>query len=307
MYSSPFGRPRTLDTKRQRELLDLIHHGSSVEEAAQVVGVSLRTVQRLAKADEFFDHDLQLALQCTSVDCEKLVLQAARTHWRAAAWVLERRDPDHYAKRPPNSCSPETLLDVMAWLIETALEATPPEHREAVFRRTHAAADKAFNSIRPGFSHGRPAAERFGVRPTPLSDQEIVKTWRDPKNALIRTDRDAEAPLLPFPKPSAAAAEDPTGLLSPKMSASDKSPDDKCPATDVATTQNAETGATGGAGTRLAGEAGPGSDGTCRVEVRRDVRPQVHMRDPSADLRVTKWPHDLDAPRACEIPRHRPR
>lgn len=44
-----YGRPRALDAKKMRELLDLVGHGSSVEEAARVVGVSLRTVQREAK------------------------------------------------------------------------------------------------------------------------------------------------------------------------------------------------------------------------------------------------------------------
>jgi hypothetical protein len=80
-----------------------------------------------------------LALHAAPVDPHKMVARAARTHWRAAAWLLERTHPDRLAKRPPNSCSPETPMDVTAWLIETALEATPPEHREAVYRRRRAA------------------------------------------------------------------------------------------------------------------------------------------------------------------------
>jgi hypothetical protein len=251
MDALPLGRPRVLDAKKMRELLDLIAHGTSVEEAARVVGVSLRTVQREAKYNEFFDHDLQLALQCTNVDCEKIMLRAARTHWRAAAWMLERSDPDHYSKRPPNSCSPETLLGVMGWLIEAALEATPAEHREAVFRRTQAAADKAFDAVMPGFYDGsrRRMVEGFGARPTPLSDQEHLKVWRDPQNLRIVADKDHQPrPLVPAAdSDSAAAAEDPRGLLSPKMSADDKSPEDTRPATDVAATQIAAMSSSRGA------------------------------------------------------------
>jgi hypothetical protein len=232
MDALPLGRPRALDAKKMHELLDLIGHGSSVEEAAQVVGVSLRTVQREAKDNEFFDHDLRLALQSADVDCEKILPRAAHTHWRAAAWMLERSDRDHFSKRPPNSCSAETLWDVLAWLIETALEATPPEHREAVFRRTQAAADKAIDVIMPGFADGcrRRMVEGFGARPTPLSDQEYLKVWRDPKNLRIVSDRDEQrrpvfpgANLFPAASPdSAAPAEDARGILSPKMSAATK-------------------------------------------------------------------------------------
>jgi hypothetical protein len=79
------GRPREFKYEKRRELLEHVSKGATVEEAAQIVGVSLRTVQRAAKRNEFFDHDLQLALHASPVDPQKLVERAARTHWRAAA------------------------------------------------------------------------------------------------------------------------------------------------------------------------------------------------------------------------------
>ena len=56
------GRRRSLDQQKKVELCDLVHHGATVEEAADTIGVSLRTVQREAKLDEDFDHELKLAL-----------------------------------------------------------------------------------------------------------------------------------------------------------------------------------------------------------------------------------------------------
>jgi hypothetical protein len=171
------GRPREFKYEKRCELLEHVSKGSTVEEAAQIVGVSLRTVEREAKHNEHFDHDLQLALHAAPVDPHQLVLRAARTHWRAAAWLLERTDPDRFAKRPPNSCSYGTLQDMSDWLIETALEATPPEHREAVYRRLRGVADKALEVLMPDQHDARRAlVGSLPERPMPLSDHEIAKT-----------------------------------------------------------------------------------------------------------------------------------
>jgi hypothetical protein len=171
------GRPREFTYQRRRELLEHVSQGATVEEAAQIVGLSLRTVQREARHNEHFDHDLQLALHAAPVDPHKMVLRAARTHWRAAAWLLERTDPDRFAKRPPNSCSYGTLQDISDWLIETALEATPPEHREGVYRRMRGVADKALDVLMPDQHDARRRlVGSLPERPMPLSDHEIAKS-----------------------------------------------------------------------------------------------------------------------------------
>jgi hypothetical protein len=173
------GRPREFTYQKRSELLDHISQGATIEEAARIVGISVRTVQREARHNEHFDHDLQLALHAAPVDPERLVRRAARTHWRAAAWLLERTDPDRFAKRPPNSCRPETMMDMSDWLIETALEATPPEHREAVYRRMRSVADKAFDVVMPDqHDTRRRLVGSLPQRPMPLSDHEYVKTVR---------------------------------------------------------------------------------------------------------------------------------
>jgi hypothetical protein len=192
MYA-PSGRPREFTHPKRRELLQHIGQGATVEEAASIVGVSLRTVQRAAKHNEFFDHDLQLAVHAAPVDPYTMVARAARTHWRAAAWLLERTDPDRFAKRPPNSCRPETLMDISAWLIETALEATAPEQRETVYRRMQAVADKAFNVLMPDQHDARRAlVGALPDRPMPLSNHEFTKTLR-----VVPDRPDLDAPSAP--------------------------------------------------------------------------------------------------------------
>jgi hypothetical protein len=211
------GRPREFTHQRRRELIDHIGQGATVEEAAQIVGVTLRTVQREAKSNEFFHHDLQLALHAAPADSEKLVRRAARTHWRAAAWLLERTDPDRFAKRPPNSCSPETLMDISNWLIESALEATPPEHRSAVYGRMRAVADKALDVVMPDQHDARRAMiGELPHRPMPLSDYEVV-------NQLLVVDA-CPAPALDLPENSKGSLPAAPAAKAPSAEASDGGP-----------------------------------------------------------------------------------
>jgi hypothetical protein len=278
------GRPREFTPPKRRELLDHIARGATVEEAAQVVGVSLRTVQRAAKFDEHFDHELQLALHTAPVDLHQLMLRAARTHWRAAAWLLERTDPDHFAKRPPNSCRPETLQDVSAWLIETALEATGPEHREAVYRRMRTVADKAFDVLMPDQHDARRAlVGALPDRPMPLSDHEYIKTLRVIKDAPDKSGspgspnrggaaaRGAHARPAPESEslvpPAAAQVQEPGrpessapptgGIMSPKLHSATKAAATKRDAADVGRPGSPNLGgaAAGGRYARLAPES----------------------------------------------------
>jgi hypothetical protein len=57
------GRRRLLDPEKKVTLCELVAKGASVEDAAETVGVSIRTVQRERRLDEDFDHELQLSLR----------------------------------------------------------------------------------------------------------------------------------------------------------------------------------------------------------------------------------------------------
>lgn len=141
-------RQRSLTPDKQTELCALVAQGVSLELAADRVGVTLRTVQREVERDEDFAHDLCLAEQAAPVNPLKLMEQAARTHWRAAAWLLERTD-ERYAKRKPNSCGPAQLQAALAAVIEAALGAAEPAQRKAVYQQAQAVAEQALLQIFP--------------------------------------------------------------------------------------------------------------------------------------------------------------
>jgi hypothetical protein len=219
MTMHPPGRPREFKYKMRQEVIHHVHHGATVEEAARIVGVSLRTVQRAAKGDDDFHHDLHLALHHSQIDPQKLVERAARTHWRAAAWLLERTRPHEFAKRPPNSCSPETLQDMNDWLIETALEATPPEHRTAVYRRMRSVADKAFEILMPDqHEDRRRLVGSLPQRDMPLSSHEWGKTLETIVVHYPELESDASPPAGVAPV-AGPPAEDASGVARPRSSA----------------------------------------------------------------------------------------
>jgi hypothetical protein len=204
----PSGRPREFTPDMQVELLNLVAQGASIEQAAHIVGISHRTVQREAKADDGFQLELERALGAAPVDPEQLMQQAARTHWRAAAWMLERAQPERYGKRPPRSCSPEKLRDIVNHIIERALEATPAKHRAAVYQHVRSEADQACAAFLPEQNDSTRWVQSLATRPTPLSDEEDDKSEGAPRQ-LDDEQSELNEPARDLPPDG--------GIMSPKM------------------------------------------------------------------------------------------
>jgi hypothetical protein len=204
----PSGRPREFTPGMCAELLNHVAQGASIEQAAHIVGISHRTVQREAKADDGFQLELERALQAAPVDPERLMQQAARTHWRAAAWMLERTQPDRYGKRSPKSCSPEKLRDIVNHIIERALEATPAKHRAAVYQHVRSEADQACAAFLPEENDSSRWIQSLATQPTPLSDEEDDKREGAPRQ-LDDAQYELNEPARGLPPDG--------GIMSPKM------------------------------------------------------------------------------------------
>jgi hypothetical protein len=163
------GSSRIMTPARRAKLCELIAESHTIEEASEAIGVSIRTVQRERKRDEDFDHEVLLALQKTP-DPLKLMEQAARTHWRAAAWLLERRNPEQYARKPVNATSAKKVATALRFVQEMALEAVPEEFHEVLYQHVQAAIDEAFRHCFPAM--GKWETPKFTKLPidTPLTD-----------------------------------------------------------------------------------------------------------------------------------------
>jgi hypothetical protein len=176
------GRRRSLDRNKKRLVCDAVSRGATMGEAAQLVGVSLRTVQREARLDAVFDHQLRVAHTDTP-DPLAIMQSAARTHWRAAAWLLERENPDDYGRRPAASCSPYQFERAMTALLERALELAPPEVRSEIYAALHAQYESIFSAVFPTFA---PRARRaiVALHHTPLADAEQLIVLHNPKYSI---------------------------------------------------------------------------------------------------------------------------
>jgi hypothetical protein len=145
---SLLGRPRVLDDGKRREVCALISAGCNLEAAARYVNCSTATIRREAIRNEHFREELRAAEVRAQLDPLRAMRKAANTHWRAAAWLLERTNPRQFARQKTNAWDPRELHDVVNAIVERAgEEIAEPETRDRVCRQLLAAAYRASRSL----------------------------------------------------------------------------------------------------------------------------------------------------------------
>lgn len=118
--SSP-GRPCVLDEAAYAEICDLVADGHSVATVARLIGCDVKTIRRHALRNDRFARLLRTAELAARNDPLKMMRRAAHGSWRAAAWLLERTDPERYGKQPSAACRPEDVDRTFTRIMETAL------------------------------------------------------------------------------------------------------------------------------------------------------------------------------------------
>jgi len=103
------GRPRVLDEIKRSQVVALIASGYGMVGAAKYVGCDPKTVRREAERDATFDLELREAEKQANLCPLEAIRHKAHTHWRAAAWLLERTEPRRFGKRTKQSMNPEEL------------------------------------------------------------------------------------------------------------------------------------------------------------------------------------------------------
>jgi hypothetical protein len=88
-------RGTRLDEERRRMIIALLANGSSRRAAAAMVGCAPSTITRAAARDRQFARQLVEAERNVEVEALRRVREASKhpRHWRAAAWMLGRREP----------------------------------------------------------------------------------------------------------------------------------------------------------------------------------------------------------------------
>jgi hypothetical protein len=127
------GRPPVLDEIKRREILAILAVGGSRRTAARYVGCAVSTIQNTADRDRRFAKDLGHAEHQAEIAYLNNIQRAAakEQYWRAAAWILERKNPDDFARRNPDVFTPDQVTLILAKFAEIVVGEVPV----AVYRK----------------------------------------------------------------------------------------------------------------------------------------------------------------------------
>ena len=126
-----------LDEQKRRQIIALITNGSSRRVAAQRVGCAASTVTRCAARDRKFALGLLEAEHAAEVLLLRRIQAAAEDpkHWRAAAWLLERRNPSDFYLRPPTLITPEQMKGFMEQFASFLHEDLPQKNYRRIIHK----------------------------------------------------------------------------------------------------------------------------------------------------------------------------
>ncbi|BBO31325.1 hypothetical protein [Lacipirellula parvula] len=226
-------RERVFTEEMKVKFCRLVRESYSLAEAAQGVGVTLRTVQRYRREEEDFDQEVRMA-KLAKPDPLKLMESAARTHWRAAAWLLERTKPETYARKRGDLASGLKVTKALRLMMETALANTPEEARSELFKHLDKTYEHALDCCFPSLGPwDRPREPKMAD--TPLVFRERAKSapvihnyglgtpdeWsfaakpEQPRSHAPRGNAESDAPRR---EPNADVTPPPTPTLAPGSS-----------------------------------------------------------------------------------------
>ncbi len=134
-----------LDDEKRTAIVTMLAAGCSRRMAARHVQCDPSTITRTAARDADFAAQLAEAQAGADMKALRLIDRATdqEKYWRAAAWLLERRNPEEFARRPPDTFTAEQVADVLAGFLRAVLPIVPDDCGQAVTE----AFDEAVTSI----------------------------------------------------------------------------------------------------------------------------------------------------------------
>ncbi len=131
------GRRPVLDSQKQRLVLALLSLGFSRRMAARYVGCSASTITRTVGRDAEFADRVAHAEMHLDAELLAAIRHAAKTarYWRAAAWLLERRNPRDNGGDSRPACSTEQAIGLFDAALESLREELAGPQREAAIEK----------------------------------------------------------------------------------------------------------------------------------------------------------------------------
>jgi len=132
------GRPPVLDEIKKREILAILTVGCSRRVAAAYVGCSPSTIRSTAQRDSRFAEQLRHADHQAELGYLSTIQKAGsqERYWRAAAWALERKNPEDFAPRHPDIVTLDQIAQLMTDFARLIEEEIPVAiYRQNVLKR----------------------------------------------------------------------------------------------------------------------------------------------------------------------------
>jgi transposase-like protein len=140
-----------LDAEKRRIVIAMLANGSSRRAAAATVGCAPSTITRAAVRDREFGRQIARAERNVEIQSLKQIREAGKLprYWRAAAWMLERKNPDDFAARLPKTFTRVEVAAVLSNVCEMLVDEVPEEDR----RRIQAYLDRLMFELRNEMAH----------------------------------------------------------------------------------------------------------------------------------------------------------
>ncbi len=126
------GRPPTLDAKGKAMVVKILAAGGSRQDAANHVGIHRSNLDRTVLRDKAFADRAREAEMGAKIMLIGSVKSAAKGDWRAAAWMLERKWHEDWAKREPGAVTPEQMAGGFSRFVSAVQAVVPKKYHVKV-------------------------------------------------------------------------------------------------------------------------------------------------------------------------------
>ena len=139
------GRPPAFSEEKRRIILAMLKNGSSRPRRRQVRRLHPpTTIYRTLKRDPAFAEAVAMAEHHVEIEALRRARRPPeRTATRAAAWLLERRNPTDFAARDPTALTPEQVALMFCKAVHSLLQGMSDEDYDAAFARFDALVEQA--------------------------------------------------------------------------------------------------------------------------------------------------------------------
>jgi hypothetical protein len=222
------GRPPILDDAKRRNICALAAAGCGLQDAARYIGCSVSTIRRSMARDREFREQLRASELNAQVEPLRAMRKAASTHWRAAAWMLERTNHRRFARPHVKAYAAEEVSTVINDVIMAATtDIKDIELRVRIICRLRLAAEDAARALQ--------AAEDRRLRPKRAKEAQknaeelnrlienvkILQDGLDRLEACRQNSKNEEASSSAntsvIPAPAEAQTTEPVGILHSEM------------------------------------------------------------------------------------------